>query len=262
MPGLCALCLFLEPAWHAIAQTTGSNVMVVPLRISTPETVTADPDTATVLPIEIAPTEALPPKAFVRLKGLPLSASLTEGYAVAPGSWAVSLKALPDLKANLPPMPAGRTTVVVQLVSVDGAVLTETQMTLVFRAVEQATSVPKIGPPPARLAPAEPPKQLLPPPPELSKEDRQRAEKMVAQGDRFLDSGNVAVARQFYQRAADAGLAIGAMKLAATFDAVELDRMGVQGVLPSPADAKRWYERARALGAREADERLARLGGS
>ena len=69
---------------------------------------------------------------------------------MAPGSWAVSLKALPDLKANLPPMPAGRTTIVVQLVSVEGAVLTETQMTLVFTATEQAVSVPKAGPVPAR----------------------------------------------------------------------------------------------------------------
>ncbi len=261
MPGLCALCLSLEPAWHAFAQTTGSNVMVVPLRITTPATVTADPNTATVLPIEIAPTDALPPKAFVRLKGLPLSASLTEGHAVAPGSWAVSLKALPDLKANLPPMPAGRTTIVVQLVSVEGAVLTETQMTLVFTATEQAVSVPKAGPVPARPPAAAPPPQI-PPPPEISKEERQRAEKLIAQGDRFLDSGNVAVARQFYQRAADAGFAVGAMKLAATYDAQELERLGVQGVQPSPADAKRWYERARALGAREADAHLARLGGS
>jgi hypothetical protein len=31
-------------------------------------------------------------------------------------------------------------------------------------------------------------------------------------------------------------------------------------VVPSPADARKWYERARELGAPEAEERLARLG--
>jgi TPR repeat protein len=95
--------------------------------------------------------------------------------------------------------------------------------------------------------------------PRLSAEERQRAEKLVVQGDRYLESGNVAIARQFFQRAADIGLALGALRLAATFDPNELSRLGTQGVVPSPADARHWYERAKLLGAPEADERLARL---
>ena len=48
---------------------------------------------------------------------------------------------------------------------------------------------------------------------------------------------------------------------AATHDPRELARWRVQGVLPNLAEARKWYERARELGAPEAEERLARLGG-
>ena len=45
--------------------------------------------------------------------------------------------------------------------------------------------------------------------PELSSEERAHAEKMIAQGERYLSQGNVAIARQFFQRAAEAGLCTG-----------------------------------------------------
>ncbi len=52
--------------------------------------------------------------------------------------------------------------------------------------------------------------------------------------------------------------------MAATYDPVELERLNVkvQGVAADRGEARKWYERARALGAPEADDRLARLGGS
>ena len=50
------------------------------------------------------------------------------------------------------------------------------------------------------------------------------------------------------------------MALAATYDAAELSRLGVRGLQPDRAVARRWYERARQLGAAEAEQRLRRLG--
>jgi TPR repeat protein len=35
----------------------------------------------------------------------------------------------------------------------------------------------------------------------------------------------------------------------------------VQGIVPDPLEARKWYERARELGAAEAEERLTRLSG-
>jgi len=86
-------------------------------------------------------------------------------------------------------------------------------------------------------------------------EGRRGAAKMIARGERDLANGNIAVARQFLLRAAEAGLARGALLLASTYDAHELARMGVRGVQASPA------ERARELGASEAEAFLLRLGG-
>jgi TPR repeat protein len=71
----------------------------------------------------------------------------------------------------------------------------------------------------------------------------------------------VAMARQFFLRAAEAGLARAALLLGGTYDQRELARQRVQGVQANPALARRWYERARELGAPEAEERLANLGG-
>ena len=185
--------------------------------------------------------------------------------ASAPGSWAIPLASLANLKANLPVGQSGQSAVTVQLVSVDGAVLAETQTTLVITAEPTApkpetparADVLGPSPPPAATKPER--KLPIPRPPELSAEERQRAERMMAQGDKFLEGGNIEIARQFYQRAADAGYAMGALRLAATYDPGELSRLSIQ-VVPSPAEARRWYQRAKELGAPEAEERLVRLG--
>ena len=84
----------------------------------------------------------------------------------------------------------------------------------------------------------------------------------MAQGERQLQQGSVVLAREFFRRAADAGFAPAAIRLASTYDPGELSRLGAKGVVPDRAEAKKWYERARDLGAPEAEERLARLGGS
>jgi TPR repeat protein len=91
-------------------------------------------------------------------------------------------------------------------------------------------------------------------------EERERALRLVKRGDEQLAEGGIAQARLLYERAAEAGLAQGAMALAATYDPDELARLGVVGIQPDRATAARWYERARALGATEAAQRLQRLG--
>jgi TPR repeat protein len=90
--------------------------------------------------------------------------------------------------------------------------------------------------------------------------DSERALGFIKKAEELMATGNVEAARMFYERAADAGLAQGALALAATFDPHELARRQVVGGLRSdPAQAQRWYERAQVLGAAEADEPLRRL---
>lgn len=249
-------------------------------RIVVATTILAEPASQTVLSIQVGPPGSVPGNTFVRLRGLPASVSLSEGYAIAPGSWAVPLFGLPSLKAIVPAGVSGRSEIIIHLVGVDGTTLAETKTALV---VGPATIIAPPERPAAERIPAERPQQRAlatspaptppaasnrnvqpPAPANLTADEKQRAERLVISGDRHLEQGNIGAARQFFQRAAEAGLALGAIKMAATYDPSELDRLGVkvQGAIPDRAEARKWYERARTLGAPEAEDRLARIGGS
>ena len=242
------------------AQTTDSPRIVVPA------TIQAEPASQAALSIQVGPPGSVPGNTFVRLRGFPASVSLTEGYAIAPGSWAVPLFGLPTLKAIVPAGVSGRSDIIIHLVGVDGTTLAETKTAFVVGAATAAAQPerPVQRPALAAPAPAAPSRNAQPPPPSLSTEAKQRAERLVASGDRHLEQGNIGAARLFYQRASEAGLALGALKMAATYDPAELDRLGVkvQGAIPDRTEARKWYERARTLGAPEAEDRLARIGGS
>jgi hypothetical protein len=110
-----------------------------------------------------------------------------------------------------------------------------------------AQQVPLGGAPKAARAPA-------------SATEAERAAWMITRGERDLADGNVAMARQFFLRGAEAGLARGALLLASTYDAHEFARLHIQGVQPNAQMARFWYRRARQLGAGEADAPLVRLG--
>jgi hypothetical protein len=86
-----------------------------------------------------------------------------------------------------------------------------------------------------------------------------RLDHLLAQGDRHLSDGNIVIARQYYLRAAQAGMARAALRLAETYDPNELRRLNVKGLLPDVAEAKRWYVQAVALGETGAQIKLGRL---
>jgi hypothetical protein len=129
---------------------------------------------------------------------------------------------------------------------------------------EQAASPPQASKqaslPPAAAKEATAPSASEPAPaPVLDQASRAAAVKFLKRGDEELADGRVAPARLLYERAAEMGLAQAAMALAGTYDAAELAKPHLRNVQPDPVEAKRWYERAEALGAAEAAARLQRL---
>jgi hypothetical protein len=104
-------------------------------------------------------------------------------------------------------------------------------------ALPAATAQPDAAPPP--------------PPPE--------ALDFARRGDDSLAQGDVATARLYYERAAELGDARAAHVLGNCFDPAYLERWGVRGMRGDPAEAARWYRRASALGASDADRDLAAL---
>ena len=87
-----------------------------------------------------------------------------------------------------------------------------------------------------------------------------QSERLFSRGERYLTEGNIVVARQYFQRAAQMGLARAAFKLAETYDPYEPERLNTHGVNKDLVEAKRWYALAVELGAEDAKARLAQLG--
>ena len=244
-------------AGAGIAQRSEPRITVAP-------TIVAEAASQTAVQIQAGPADAIPGNSFIRLRGLPPSVSLSDGYSIGPGSWAVPLLGLSSLKAVIPAGVSGRSELTISLVGVDGTLLAEAKTAFVVGPSAmmapgdtQKQSSSNLVPP--RPLPARP---LVPRAPDLAPEEKDRAEKLMAQGERQLQQGSVVLAREFFRRAADIGFAPAAIRLASTYDPGELSRLGVKGVVADRAEAKKWYERARELGAPEAEERLAKLGDS
>ena len=218
----------------------------------------AEPASKSPFPIQVGPQEALLKNSFVRIRGLPPAAALSEGHAISPGAWAVPLAGLLNLSVVLPVGLQGRWDVGIGLVTIEGTVLTEAKTVLVVgptqliapqqpRPEQPSTNVASLGQQPAAPAPSAP--------------ERERALGLHAKGKELLDQGNVQPARMLFRRAADAGLAESALALGGTYDPVELAKLRVMGLQPDVASARQWYGKARQLGAPEAAERLRRLEG-
>ncbi len=232
-------------SWYGAARAEGTPfIKVAP-------TILAQPASQVAMPIQLEPLEILPHNTFIRLRGLPRSVALTEGFAIGPGVWAVALLDLANLNLNVPVDVSGRSNLVITLVDVEGTILAEAASELV---VGPAVVFTPDQEPAATLSSKNKPLVYRPasnsqPTPLLADFSEAREERLLAVGERHLAQGNIAAARAFFRRAADAGLAVGATLLATTYDPIELQRLKVLGVIADPKEARKWYGRARELGA-------------
>jgi hypothetical protein len=254
---------------QAQAQQQGFFLNVAPVML-------AEPASKSPLPIQVGPQDALIRNSFVRIRGLPTAATLTEGHAISAGAWAIPLAGLASLGIVLPVgLQQGRWDVVVSLVTIEGKVLTEAKTALVVGPVQliapgQQQAQPKQAPsvvaaltrpleplprPEPHTQPHAQPRSEPEPNPEL-----ERAGGLYAKGKELLARGNIQPARMLFRRAAEAGHPESALALAGTYDPHELAKIKVMGLQPDVAMAKRWYAKARELGAEEAEARLSRLG--
>ncbi len=254
----------------ALAQQQGFFLNVAPVML-------AEPASKSPLPIQVGPQDALIRNSFVRIRGLPTAATLTEGHAISAGAWAIPLAGLASLAIVLPVgLQQGRWDVVVSLVTIEGKVLTEAKTALVVGPIQliapgqqqaqskQAPSVvaalarplEPLPPPEPHLQPQVQPQSEPDPDPEL-----ERAQGLYAKGKELMSRGNIQPARALFRRAAEAGHAESALALAGTYDPHELAKLRVMGLQPDIARARRWYTKARELGAEAAASRLTRLDG-
>lgn len=85
------------------------------------------------------------------------------------------------------------------------------------------------------------------------------SEGILQRGLKLWRDGDIVSARAFFERAAEAGSAEGALHAGATYDLHELAKTGAVGPAGDRELARRWYQRALDLGNTEAAQRLLRL---
>jgi hypothetical protein len=254
----------------ALAQGRGNATIEVPAEI------VVAPAVVTQLDIKVNRAETLGNQTILLVRGLPPRVSLSEGRSFSPGVWAVPLGSVGKIELAPAHGTSGRSDLSIQLVTIDGTVLAETKSTLYIipkSFTEQQPPVNNGSPTVMTVAPltgrpqvAEPPLQapasLGRAPSSLTGAELDNARQLVQRGDTNLQEGKISAARLFYRSAAEAGYAPAALALGATFDARQLARAKVVGgVQPDPAEARKWYEKARDLGSAEAERRLQDLGG-
>lgn len=219
------------------------------LTIEVPLAIEIEQAADTPLPIRVSPEAAVPRQAMVLIRGLSPSMTLNNGRLFDSGVWAVRAADLPGLRITAPGTTSEKLRLSVSVVALDGAVLATAESNLgVIPASPGSRS--------QRQAVANRGK------PQLTLEDVENAQIYMKKGEENLRAGNVVVARLFYNRAATAGWAAGALALGSTYDSAELTRLNIAGDLqPDPVLARKWYEKALDMGAVEARERLQRLSG-
>jgi hypothetical protein len=221
-------------------------------QIAVAPTLEVEPSIPTELYVRVdGPTDALPPPSYVLIDKLPSSVILSEGKKTSAGSWVVPLLVLERLKITATARLPQGSEFMIALVA-DGAVLVQRTVTLYVApavvAARPSNKVDKMQAPRIAAFTNSP------------VGSRAEAERLVSRGERHLADGNIVIARQYFLRASELGLGIAALKMAETYDARALVGLSVRGLMPDPAEATKWYERALELGAPEAQARLERLG--
>jgi hypothetical protein len=221
------------------------------------------PGEETPFEIRLIPVDAVPPQSVIVIRGVPPGMRFSEGRAFADRVWFLPAARLPNLKLQAPSDASSGGLMTISLTSLDGVAIAQAKVTVLSvpkaketigtTAALPAEQEKSVGSPPWAKE-----QDAVPAPKEL--ENRVDLVLLLEKGRESMRQGNILHARQFYERAANKGLAEAALALAATYDPRELPRMReVAGVTPDAALARKWYERARELGSPDAAARLSGL---
>jgi TPR repeat protein len=134
---------------------------------------------------------------------------------------------------------------------------TREEITTAYQSALQgrAPAVPAAAVPAAAVAAAAPPVAAPP----ARKLDAEELATMMNRAKGFLAAGDIPSARLLLERAADAQEASAALMLARTYDPDALGTQDARNIIPDPALARAWYQKAAQLGSADAKRRLAQI---
>ena len=119
-----------------------------------------------------------------------------------------------------------------------------------------SVSVAPTDPAPGDATAAMSPPSAAPPKPVLT---AQEIAALVERGRALFDAGDLAAARLFFRRAANAGDAAAALAMGSTYDPDVLSKRFIRGTGANAEEARVWYEKAREMGSPEGKGRLETL---
>lgn len=210
-------------------------------RILLGETMNVQAGRSQPFPINVEPSDFRSIPAALIITGLPPGVSLGKGIVIQQGAWSVPVADLAQLTIALPNEMTGRFPLSIQLRLQNASLAATASSTLVVSPASQAT------PPAATMSdPARP--------------DEAEIQRLLGEGKKQLQAGNIAAARLLFRRAADQGHGEAARLLGDTFDPAKLYVLGVKGTTGDMEKAIYWYERADELGDPQAKARLLSLG--
>ena len=104
---------------------------------------------------------------------------------------------------------------------------------------------------------AAPPPSL--PAPVARRMDPDELAALIKRARGLVETGDISSARLLLERAADAQEASAALLLAQTYDPAVLGTQDLRSIVPDPAMARGWYQKAAQFGSRDAQQRLAQM---
>ena len=100
--------------------------------LSSPDTIQVNAAGETDFHLAIDATDALPPRSIVAVSGLPHGASFSEGRPYGTSGWSLRPDEIGDLQLRLPGTPNSASTLHIELLAADGAVLAQSETRLMI----------------------------------------------------------------------------------------------------------------------------------
>jgi Bacterial SH3 domain len=210
------------------------NVQLPSVALTLPGAIEAVAGKASPFAIAVESSETLPGRSIITIRGLPEGTSFSAGRPFGETEWSLRPDEITDLRMLLPATASGQRSLSVDVVAADGSMM-----------ASAGTRV-DIAPDPRAVLVSRP-------------DDTARIEELMAHGRKMVDVGYFPGARAYFQRAAEAGSADAALLVGKTYDPSFIEEIGAQGIKPDVKQARVWYERAKALGNKDADAQLLAL---
>ena len=202
--------------------------------LSVPDAIAAEAGKETAFAITLDSEDGLPPRSIITIRGLPEGTSFSAGRPFGDTEWSLRPDETDNLRVTLPTGASGQRALNVAVVAADGSVITSAGTRLDIAADPKMALISRPG-------------------------DAARIAELIEHGRKMVDVGYFPGARAYFQRAAEAGSAEAAFSVGSTYDPSFIEEIGAQGIKPDTKQARVWYERAKALGHKDADAQIRAL---